>query len=162
LSLLALACIIIIYYAITVPVENSFGERYVAPEIPLIFPFYVIVSFKPVTLITYLTFAGVVLLLEASRDYLRNSRIRGVRIALVFLAFASGYEVIWNFFAWFSLWEKAGGMMDIIPNMTHAYAFLPANFNFASKITFLVFALSLYGSLFLQNIENTRGFNPRT
>lgn len=162
LILLALACLIVVYYAIAVPFEKSFGERYVAAEIPLIFPFYVIASFKPVTLITYFTFAGIVLLLEASKDYLRNCRIRGARILLLFVAFGSGYEVIWNFFAWFSSWERSGGVLDLIPNTTHAYAILPVNFNFATKITFLVFALSLYGCLFLQNLEHGAPTYPRT
>ena len=157
--LLALACLIIAYYAIAIPVERSFGERYVTAEIPLIFPFYVITSFKPVTLIVYLTFAGVVLVLEASKNYLRNFRIRGARILLMFLAFASGYEVIWNFFAWFSTWEKTGGVLDLMANTTHEYTYLPANFNFATKITFLVFALSLHGSLFLLNLEHSRTSN---
>ncbi len=162
LTFLAIVCVIIAYYAVAVPVEQSFGERYVTPEIPLIFPFYVVASFKPVTLITYLTFAGVVLLLEGSRDYLRNYRIRGVRVVLTFLAFGSGYEVIWNFFAWFSLWQKTGGTLDLIPNLTHEYASLPANFNFATKIVFLVFSLSIYGAVFLWNLEHRTLMGART
>lgn len=156
---LALACLIIAYYAIAIPVERSFGDRYVTTELPLIFPFYVIMSFKPVTVITYLTFAGVVLILEANKDRLRKLETRGARILLLFLAFASGYEVIWNFFAWFTSWQKNGGTLDLIPNLTHEYIFLPANFNFATKLTFLVFALSLYGCLFLQNLEQTENVN---
>jgi hypothetical protein len=152
--LLALAALIIAYYAVAVPVERSFGERYVSTELPLIFPFYAIMSFKPVTVFAYLTFAGIVLILEASKDRLRGLRTRVARILLLVVAFASGYEVIWNFFAWFTSWERSGGELDFIPNATHQYVALPANFNFATKIAFLVFALSLYGCLFLQSIEN--------
>jgi hypothetical protein len=158
---LALACSIVAYYAIAIPVELSFGERYVRPEIPLIFPFYAIVSFKPVTIITYLVFAGVVLILEASKDRLRMLETRGARIVLLLVSFASGYEVIWNFFAWFTVWETNGGTLDFIPNMTHEYSFLPANFNFATKITFLVFVLSLYATLFLHNLEQGTTTNSR-
>jgi hypothetical protein len=153
--LLILACLIIVYYAVAIPVEKSFGERYVTTEIPLIFPFYAIMSFKPVTVFAYLTFAGVVLVLEANKDHLRGLTTRAARILLLVVAFASGYEVIWNFFAWFTSWEKNGGALDFIPNITHQYVALPANFNFATKITFLVFVLSLYGWFFLQNIENS-------
>jgi len=156
---LALACVTVAYYAIEIPVEKSFGERYVKPEIPLIFPFYVLMSFKPVTVITYLTFAGVALILEASKDRLRMLETRGAKIILLLMTFASGYEVIWNFFAWFTAWEVTGGTLDYIPNMTHEYAFLPANFDFATKIIFLVFALSLYASLFLQNVEQSTGID---
>jgi hypothetical protein len=157
--LLALACLIIAYYAIAVPVENSFGERYVTSELPLIFPFYPIATFKPITVITYFVFAGVVLVLEGCRDRLRKLELRGARLLLVFVAFGSGYELLWNFFAWFSSWQKTGGVLDLTANGTHAHIFLPANFNFATKIVFLVFALSLYGSLFLQNLEQRRIVN---
>ena len=153
---LLLALLMLAYFAITIPVERSFGERYVTAQIPLIFPFYVIMSFKPVTVITYLTFAGVVLILEASKDHLIRLETRGAKIVLLLLAFASGYEVVWNFFAWFTFWQKNGGVLDYIPNLTHEYALLPANFEFATKIIFLVFALSLYGSLFLQSLENAK------
>jgi hypothetical protein len=152
--LLILSCLIIAYYAIAIPVERSFGERYVATEIPLLFPFYTIMSFKPITIFAYLTFAGAVLVLEASKDRFRQIRTRPAKILLLLLAFASGYEVLWNFFAWFTSWEKSGGVLDFIPNVTHQYVTLPANFDFATKIIFLVFALSLYGFFFLQNIEN--------
>lgn len=154
--LLALVAVITIYYAASVPVERTFGERYVNAQIPLIFPFYVITSFKPITLMTYLVFVGVVLVLEASKDWLRRFDTRGARILLVFVAFAAGYEVIWNFYAWFATWQRTGGLLDLLANTTHEYAQLPANFNFATKISFLVFALSLYGSLFLQNLGRDR------
>ena len=159
---LTLACLTVAYYAIAIPVEKSFGERYVKTEVPLIFPFFVIMSFKPVTVITYLTFVGAVLILEASKDRLRMLETRGAKILLLLIAFASGYEVIWNFFAWFAAWEATGGSLDYVPNMTHEYAFLPANFDFATKIIFLVFALSLYASLFLQNVEQSARINHST
>jgi hypothetical protein len=158
---LALACSIAAYYAIAIPVEQSFGERYVKTEIPLIFPFYMIMSFKPVTIITYLIFTGVVLTLEASKDRLRRLETRGARIVLLLVSFASGYEVIWNFFAWFAVWETNGGTLDFIPNVTHEYTTLPANFNFATKITFLVFVLSLYAALFLHNLEQSTSINGK-
>lgn len=153
--LLALAVFIIAYYAITVPTEKSFGERYVDAEIPLIFPFYVISSFKPVTLMTYLIFGGTILLLEASGDRLKRLNLRGTRIFLLLISFAAGYEVIWNFFAWFITWERAGGLLDLLANTEHHYTQLPANFNFVTKISFLVFALSLYGSLFIEKLERS-------
>jgi hypothetical protein len=159
---LLLTCLIIAYYAITIPFEDSFGERYVAQELPLVFPFYVIMSFKPVTVITYLTFAGAVLILEANKDRLRKLETRGARILLLLVAFASGYEVLWNFFAWFTSWQRNGGILDFIPNLTHQYASLPANFDFATKITFLIFALSLYSAYFLQNIEQDKNARHRT
>jgi len=155
--LIALAVFLMIYYAITVPVENSFGERYVSAEIPLIFPFYVISSFKPVTLITYFIFAAGILALEASRDRLVSLDTRGIRILLLVLSFASGYELIWNFHAWFASWQRVGGSLDLLSNVQHAYSSIPVNFNFATKVSFLVFSLCLYSSLYLQSLERHSG-----
>ena len=154
--LLGLAISVMVYYWITVPDEDSFGERYVNSEVPLIFPFFVIMSFKPITLTVYLIFTGVLLILEAIKERLRDRNTRPIKIMLLLIAFASGYEVFWNFFAWFTVWQREGGVLDAIANTTHEYPILPANFNFATKIVFLIFALSLYGSLFLGKLERSK------
>ena len=73
-----------------------------------------------------------------------------------FLSFASGYELIWNFFAWFSTWQIKGGSLDELSNTQHSYLFLPVNFNFVTKLCFLIFGLSLYAALFLGQIEDDR------
>lgn len=148
--LLAVAAAFIVYYVITVPVEGSFGERFVTSEVSLFYPFNLVSVFKPITLISYFIFAGFVLLLEAYKKRITAFDTRGVRVILLTGSFASGYEVIWNFFAWFTVWEKNGGSMDLLANTTHSYSSLPANFNFATKIAFLAFALCLYGWYFLQ------------
>lgn len=150
---LALAFLLVVYYWVTDPIEASFGERYVDSEIPLLFPFFAIASFKPITLIVYLTFTGVVLLLESAKNRLKDRNTKPYGIALLLVTFATGYEVLWNFFAWFTLWEKQGGVLDVIPNTTHDYVLLPVNFNFATKVIFLVFALCLYTSVFLDRLQ---------
>jgi hypothetical protein len=152
-TLLVLAFVMIAYYVVTVPAEKAFGERYVGSEIPLIFPFYLISSFKPITLITYSIFAGVVLLLEANKSRFLRIDTRGARVVLLIGVFAAGYEVIWNFFAWFATWEKTGGLLDFVANSHHEYNQLPVNFNFATKISFLILALCVYGIFFLSNIK---------
>lgn len=121
------------------------------------FPFFAIMSFKPITLIVYLIFAGTLLILEGAKDKLRRRNTRPIRILLLFVAFGSGYEVIWNFLAWFTAWQRNGGVLDAIANTTHEYPILPVNFNFATKVIFLIFALSTYGSLFLEKLERTDG-----
>lgn len=155
LILIASAAFLIIFYAVTVPVERTYGERYVDAEIPLIFPFYVISSFKPITLIIYFLFGGIVLMLEAYREHLRRFDTRATRILLVFIAFASAYELLWNLLAWFTTWRTTGGSLDTLANTTHAYFQLPVNFNFATKVVFLVFATSLYATVFLANIDHS-------
>jgi len=153
---LGLAILILIYYAIRVPTESSFGQRYVTSEIPLIFPFFVISTFKPITLIVYFIFGGTVLVLESARGFLGRFDTRGTRILFTFLAFASGYELVWNYLAWFSTWQIKGGSLDMLSNTQHSYLFLPVNFNFVTKICFLIFGLSLYVAQFLRWIENDR------
>jgi hypothetical protein len=122
-------------------------------EIPLLFPFFAIMSFKPITLTVYLTFAGVVLLFGGIKDKLRGRNTAPYKVVLLVVAFASGYEVLWNFFAWFTMWESQGGVLDAVVNTTHQYAIIPVNFNFASKIIYLTFALSLYAILFLDRLN---------
>ena len=146
----------VVYYGITIPHENSFGERYVTSEIPLIFPFFVIMSFKPITLMVYLLFVSAVLFLEGTKSRLKRLNMTLTRLVLLFVAFATSYEVLWNFYAWFTIWQRDGGMLDLIANTTHDYPILPINFNFATKIIFLIFALSLYSSLFLDKLERSK------
>ena len=158
---MGLAFVILLYYAIRVPTESSFGERYVTSEIPLIFPFYIISTFKPITLTIYFIFGGTVLVLESSREFLSHFDTRGTRVLFTFLSFASGYEVIWNFFAWFVTWQIKGGSLELLSNTEHAYLFLPVNFNFVTKVSFLIFALSLYVAVFLGRIEDDRTSEQR-
>lgn len=153
--LIAAAVFLISFYAVTVPVEKSFGERYVTSEIPLLFPFYVISSFKPITLIIYFLFAGIVLIMEAWKNRLREFDTRGLRLLLLFIAFGAGYELLWNFFAWFATWIATGGSLDLLANVQHKYALLPVNFNFVTKTLFLIFALSLYGNRSLADLERS-------
>jgi len=143
---------IIVYYAIAIPTENSFGERYVTTVISPPYPLNELTTFKPVTLMTYFFFAGTVLVLEASKKRLSRFNSRGLRMLLVTSAFAAGYEYVWNMFAWFTIWFKNGGVLDLTANTLHDPIFPPVNFNFATKISFLIFALCLYCWYFLRGV----------
>ncbi len=156
LILLILATLIIAYYAPAVSAEGAFGARYVTKEIRLFFPLSEITSFKPITLITYLVFAGTALILEANKKLLARVDTRGLRVIIVTVSFAAGYELIWNFLAWFTVWEINGGILDLAANQQHNYAFLPVNFNFATKTSYLVFALCLYSWYFLKGLHKEK------
>jgi hypothetical protein len=159
-SLLVAAVGIIAYFAITIPVEGSFGERYVTSVISPPYPLNELTTFKPVTMVTYFLFSGTVLLLEVGKARLQRFNTRGLRMLLVTASFAAGYEFIWNMFAWFTSWFKNGGSLDLTANMFHNHIFPPVNFNFATKISFLVFALCLYCWHFLRSAHiqsTTRG-----
>jgi hypothetical protein len=153
-SLLAAAVAIIAYYAITIPIEGSFGERYVTAIISPPYPLNEITTFKPVTLITYFLFSGTVLILEASKSRIRDVDTRGLRAFLITASFAAGYEFIWNMFAWFTTWFKSGGSLDLIANTFHNHTFPPVNFNFATKVSFLISVLCLYCWHFLGRVES--------
>ena len=151
--LLTLAVVIIVYYAINVPTEGSFGERYVTAVISPPYPLNQLTTFKPVTLMTYFFFCGTILVLEASKDRLSRVGTRAVRAILLTASFAAGYEFIWNMFAWFTTWLRNGGSLDLKANTFHSHIFPPVNFNFATKVSFLVFALCLYCWYFLQGLR---------
>jgi hypothetical protein len=150
---------IIVYYAITFPTEGSFGERYVTTVISPPYPLNEVTTFKPVTLMTYFFFAGTVLVLEAGKKRLSRYNSRGLRMLLVTAAFAAGYEYAWNMFAWFTMWLKNGGVLDLTANNLHNHIFPPVNFNFATKVSFLIFASCLYSWYFLRGIS--REAKPR-
>jgi len=162
IALLMIAIVIIVYYAITIPVEASFGERYVTATISPPYPLDKISTFKPVTLMTYFFFAGTVLTLEAGKRRLTGVGTRGVRMILLTTSFAAGYEFIWNMFAWFTTWLKNGGALDLTANTFHSHAFLPVNYNFATKTSFLVFAVCLYSWHFLRNLDVEKRVTCRT
>ena len=155
-SLLAAAVAIIAYYAIAFPLEGSFGERYVTSTISPPYPLNEISTFKPVTMITYFVFAGTALVLEAAKSRLRNLGTRGLRAFLITASFAAAYEFIWNMFAWFTTWLRNGGVLDLTANTFHNHTFPPVNFNFATKVSFLIFALCLYCWNFFRALEQTK------
>jgi hypothetical protein len=151
--LLLAAVVIIVYYAITIPNEGSFGERYVTAIISPPHPLDEVTTFKPITLITYFLFSGVVLVLEAAKSRLRGLGTRGLRAFFITASFAAAYEYVWNMFAWFTSWLKDGGSLDLIANTFHNHTWTPLNFNFATKLSFLIFALCFYCWYFLGKLE---------
>ena len=143
-KLLAIAILaIIIFYSLKYPSETAFGERFIRDQIPLVFPFYVIQSFKPITLLILFGFALWVIIIECDKVISWMSK----PLTMVFLAtcaFIATYETMWNFFAWFTAWTTQGGPPDVLMNTTHEHAGIPVNFNFATKIWFLTAACFLY------------------
>jgi hypothetical protein len=149
--LAATIIVIIVFYIIKYPNEEMFGERYVKDQIPLVFPFLVIQSFKPITLLVIFGFALWAILVESDKVGRWMSRPL-TQVFLATSAFIAMYEAIWNFLAWFTAWMRQGGALDMIANTTHEHAGIPVNFNFATKIWFLTAACFLY-ALWRTNIH---------
>jgi len=80
--------------------------------------------------------------------------MRGMRVILITASFAAAYEYVWNMFAWFTTWYRNGGALDLTANTFHNHTFLPLNFNFATKTSFLIFAVCLYCWYFFQRLES--------
>ena len=154
--LLMIAVLIIAYYAVTVPVEGSFGERYVTSVISPPYPLDKLSTFKPVTLMTYFVFCGTALILDANKSRLARVNTRVLKAILITASFAAGYEFVWNMFAWFTIWMRNGGVLDLIANTYHPHIFPAVNFNFATKICFLVFVLCLYCWNLLRSLPQRR------
>lgn len=143
-QLLALAIlVIVVFYVIKYPEEGAFGERFVRDQIPLIFPIYVVQSFKPITLLVIFGFALWVIVVEHERVSSWMSKPL-TQVFLASSAFISMYETAWNFLAWFTAWTLQGGSIDALANTTHEHAGIPVNFNFATKIWFLATACFIY------------------
>ncbi len=112
-QMLAITILVIIgFYLLKYPSETTFGERFVKDQIPLIFPFYVIQSFKPVTLLVILGFALWVIVIEIEKIGLWMSRPL-TQVFLATCAFVVMYEAVWNFLAWFTIWIQQGGAIDV-------------------------------------------------
>jgi len=150
--LLLSALVIIVYFAVNIPTESAFGERYVTTTISPPYPLNEVTTFKPVTVISYFIFCGTALVLEAYKARIKFG-IRVLRAVVLTASFAAAYEFLWNMFAWFTTWLRNGGDLDLISNTFHNHVFPPVNFNFATKISFLVFALCLYVWRSLGSVE---------
>jgi len=118
---------------------------------------------KPITVFQYSCFFTFALLLNKYLQKLNPYKEKLLTIGFLFLL-ASGYEVLWNFFFWFSNYGFYGINTDIdeityndlrhkfvLPfnlslNITETEYFenKPVNLNINSKISFLVFICSLY------------------
>lgn len=100
-------------------------------------------SIRMITLFQATFFAFFVLLLDWAPARLWLA-LPLPRIGTAVLGLMAGYETLWNFSAWFSVWVQQGGILDYLVNTTHASVISPASFNAASKVCFLTTACSIY------------------
>jgi hypothetical protein len=157
--LLSLLCFLIIlsifiFYKIKYPSENSFGERYIKDEIPLIFPFFPILYLKPLTLIGFLGFLSWCFILEWLEKLffkLNKKVMKFFFIIVMLICLWSFYEIMWNFEVWFTIWGKKGGNVDFITIVNPRFN-SPLNFLVLTKSFFLIFGICVYTLYFFYNI----------
>jgi len=117
--------------------------------------------FKPVTVFQYTAFLAFAFFVTSFRERLKKSPRLEIYFIVGFLvAMASFYEILFNFFYWFSLFNFYGlgtdldALKNLVPynllfNQTTAdvlqkSGLYPVNLNFASKISVLIFFCSAY------------------
>jgi hypothetical protein len=125
---------------------------------------------KPITVFQYSAFLAFVFFVTSFSDRMRRSSKLEIYLIIGFLvAMASFYEILFNFFYWFSLYNFYGlgsnldALKNLVPynllfNQTTAQilqksGLYPVNLNFASKITVLIFFCSLYWIYFIHNLR---------
>ena len=130
---------------------------------------------KPITLFQYTTFFAFAFCLNAFRDsFEKDNRKQLFLIIGFFIAMVSFYEVLFNFFYWFSLYNfyGIGTDLDALKNLLEGQKFnvtslfnmtnteilnktgiYPINLNLASKLVVLLFFSSLYWIYFIHTLN---------
>ena len=140
-----------VWMSIKYPSEKVRGERFVKDEIPIlpIFGIY----FKPITIMIISTFVFWACALESLRKYIMKVPMLIKRLTFIFfslIVLVIGYELFWNFSMWTSAHILNPNLpLDSLshqlnPAMTH-----PINFTYATKLSTLYIAISLYSIFFL-------------
>jgi hypothetical protein len=121
---------------------------------------------KPITLFQYSTFLAFAFCLASFGEEMKRSQRQQIYLIIGFLvAMASFYEVFFNFFYWFSLYNfyGQGTSLDALKNLVpynllfnqtavqllRENGLYPVNLNFASKISVLILFCSLYWIYFV-------------
>jgi hypothetical protein len=129
--------------------------------------------FKPVTVFQYTTFLAFAFFITSFRETLKKSPRLELYFIIGFLvAMASFYEIFFNFFYWFSLYNFYGlgtnldALKNLVPynvlfNQTTTQilqksGLYPVNLNFASKVSVLIFFCSLYWIYFINNLRKNK------
>jgi hypothetical protein len=128
---------------------------------------------KPITIFQYTAFLAFALFVTSFTEKLRNSpRLDIYLIIGLLVTMASFYEVLFNFFYWFSLFNFYGlgtnldALKNLVPynvlfnqtttDLLQKSGLYPVNLNFASKISVLIFFCSLYWIYFINNSRKNK------
>jgi hypothetical protein len=150
----------IIYYGLQATTNPQIGIQFVSAEWPdpAIFPLYA----KPITWFAYFSFVYWAAGLEANKDHFLklSPRARNMLfLGTALVAFASFYEIFYNFMVWLAL--------EVLTTSTTCKPFpcnpdqvasifdlkSPLNLVFATKIVTTAFGLSMYSLWFLHRVD---------
>jgi len=137
---------------------------------------------KPITVLQYSTFLAFLFLLNANRNMIEKSNKKNFWIAIgFFIAMVCFYEIMFNFFYWFSLYNfyGLGADLDTLRNVIQLKRFsifnitgdlnetevaelskiglYPVSLNVATKFFTLIFFASLYWIYVFHNAKRSEG-----
>jgi hypothetical protein len=89
-------------------------------------------------------------------------KLASLQLFAIVVAFASAYEVMYNFMLWgsfFSLQLVSTAANEVNPNIIASPGPLPWNLVFATKMFLALFAISGYSVYFLRRVHQARGLS---
>ena len=136
---------------------------------------------KPITIFQYSTFLAFAFVLNAFREEIRKNPWKDVLLVIgFFVAMATFYEVLFNFFYWFSLYNFYGlgsnldSLRNVVSeqritifNVTNYFnltttqqldksGIYPTNLNLVSKYVVLFFFAAIYWIYFIHDLKNEK------
>jgi hypothetical protein len=133
---------------------------------------------KPITFFQYTAFLAFAFFINSIKERLEKSDKKDVYLIIgFFIAMVSFYEVLFNFFYWFSLYNfyGIGTDLDSLKNLIERQKFnvtylfnmtntevlnrtgiYPVNLNLASKLVVLLFFCSVYWIYFMSNLNKKK------
>jgi hypothetical protein len=148
----------IVYYGLQATTNPQIGIQFVSAEWPdpTIFPLYA----KPITWFAYFSFVYWAAGLESNKvHFLKlSSRFRNfLFLASALVAFASFYEIFYNFMVWLALEVLTTNCLPFPCNPDKVASIFdlksPLNLVFATKIVTTAFGLSMYSLWFLHRVD---------
>src|SRR5467141_934746 len=148
----------IVYYGLQATTNPQIGIQFVSAEWPdpSIFPLYA----KPITWFAYFSFIYWAAGLESNKVHFLNlsPRFRNfLFLVTALVAFASFYEIFYNFMVWLALEVLTNNCLPFPCNPDKVASIFdlksPLNLVFATKIVTTAFGLSMYSLWFLHRVD---------
>ncbi|TMI19698.1 hypothetical protein E6H32_01175 [Candidatus Bathyarchaeota archaeon] len=149
----------IVFYGLQATTNPQVGIQFVQSEWPdpSIFPYFYA---KPITWFAYFSFVYWAAGLESNKDHLLklSPRARNILfLATALVAFASFYEIFYNFMVWLALEVLTTNCKPFPCNPDQVASIFdlrsPLNLVFATKIVTTAFGLSMYSLWFLHRVD---------
>ena len=148
----------IVYYGLQATTNSQVGIQFVQSEWPD--PSYFPIYAKPITWFAYFSFVYWAAGLEANKSHFLKLSARFRNVLFLFtalVAFASFYEIFYNFMVWLALEVLTTNCTpfpcnpDIVASIFDLRS--PLNLVFATKIVTTTFGLSMYSLWFLHRVD---------